>query len=100
AARTRHDHGARGRRRRFRPRPGRGLGTGARGGPARPSYHRRSRGIFDRDRLMAGWIAQPGLILFTENYDACVRFYRDVLDLPVLFDKGHLISLGFGSAYL
>ena len=49
---------------------------------------------------MAEWIAQPGLILFTENYDACVRFYRDVLGLPVLFDKGHLITLGFGSAYL
>ena len=27
---------------------------------------------------------QTGLILFTENYDECVAFYRDALSLPVL----------------
>ena len=40
------------------------------------------------------------MILFTEHYEACVRFYRDALGLPVVFDKGHLITLGFGSGYL
>ena len=46
------------------------------------------------------WFVQPGIILFTERYEACVRFYRDALQLPVVFDKGHLICLGFGAAYL
>lgn len=49
---------------------------------------------------MADWFEQPGLILFTENYDACARFYRDVLELAVLFDQGHLIAVQFGSGYL
>ena len=46
------------------------------------------------------WFVQPGIILFTERYEACVAFYRDALGLPVVFDKGHLICLGFGAAYL
>ncbi|MDR3472880.1 MAG: VOC family protein [Devosia sp.] len=49
---------------------------------------------------MEDWIAQPGLMLFTENYAACVAFYRDTLGLPVLFDKGYLVTLGFGSGYI
>lgn len=49
---------------------------------------------------MPGWLEQPGLILFTENYDACVRFYRDTLGLEVSADKGHLIVVRFGSGYL
>ena len=49
---------------------------------------------------MPDWLAQPGIILFTENFDACVHFYRDLLELPVRFDKGHLITLEFGSGYL
>ena len=46
------------------------------------------------------WLAQPGLMLFTQNFEACVAFYRDTLGLPVLFDKGYLVTLGFGSGYL
>ena len=46
------------------------------------------------------WIAQPGLILFTENYERCVRFYRETLGLPLIFDKGNLCALRFGSGYL
>ena len=46
------------------------------------------------------WFLQPGVILFTQHYEACVRFYRDTLGLPVVFDKGHLVTLGFGSGYL
>ena len=49
---------------------------------------------------MPAWLAQPGIILFTENFDACVHFYRDLLELPALHDKGHLITLEFGSGYL
>ena len=46
------------------------------------------------------WFVQPGIILFTERFEACVAFYRVALGLPVVFDKGHLICLGFGAAYL
>ena len=41
-----------------------------------------------------------GIILGCENYDACVAFYRDKLGLPVWYDKGHLICLKMGDAYL
>jgi lactoylglutathione lyase len=47
-----------------------------------------------------GWIAQPGLILFTENYAGCVRFYRETLGLPLIFEKDQLCALRFGSGYL
>jgi lactoylglutathione lyase len=46
------------------------------------------------------WIAQPGLILFTENYARCISFYRDTLGLPVIFSKDQLCALKFGSGYL
>ena len=45
-------------------------------------------------------IEQPGLILFTEYYDACVHFYRDVVGLPVLFARDTLTCFAFGGAYL
>ena len=41
-----------------------------------------------------------GIILGTENYDACLSFYRDTLGLPVWYDKGHLCCLRFGDGYL
>ena len=34
---------------------------------------------------LAGMIRTHGIILGTERYDACLRFYRDVLELPVWF---------------
>ncbi len=46
------------------------------------------------------WIAQPGLILFTENYDACLAFYRDVLELAVVHSQPGLTRFAFGSGYL
>lgn len=49
---------------------------------------------------MPDWLEQPGLVLFTEHYDACVRFYRDTLGLETFADKGNLIVLKFGSGYL
>ena len=45
-------------------------------------------------------IKKPGLILFTENYPACVRFYRDLFGLATIFEKDTLTCLEFGGAYL
>jgi lactoylglutathione lyase len=45
-------------------------------------------------------IAQHGIILFVENYEQCVRFYNDVLSLPIAYSKDELTSFKFGSTYL
>lgn len=49
-------------------------------------------------------VVRTGVILFTENYDACVRFYSDVMGLQVeeVLDDAHskLTRLDFGGAYL
>ena len=45
-------------------------------------------------------IRTHGIILFTERYDACVSFYRDILELPVWFEKEDLCCLRFGAGYL
>jgi len=42
---------------------------------------------------------RTGIILFTENYAACVAFYRDVLDLPVAFELNRADSVLTGFAY-
>ncbi|WP_120502487.1 VOC family protein [Roseovarius sp. EL26] len=48
--------------------------------------------------------AKCGIILNTENYSECVRFYRDSLGLPVSFEKedpgGQLTCFEFTGAYL
>lgn len=41
-----------------------------------------------------------GIILGTERFDACLAFYRDVLGLPVWFEKERLVCLRFGDGYL
>ena len=41
-----------------------------------------------------------GIILETERFVACVRFYRDILGLPVWFEKQDLVCLRFGGGYL
>jgi lactoylglutathione lyase len=41
-----------------------------------------------------------GIILGTERFDACVEFYRDVLGLPVWFEKPKLCCLRYGNGYL
>jgi lactoylglutathione lyase len=41
-----------------------------------------------------------GLILGTEKFDACVAFYRDVVGLPVWFEKPGIVCLRFGNGYL
>lgn len=49
-------------------------------------------------------VERCGLILHTERYEACVGFYRDVVGLPLEFEKdepGQVLTIfGFGSAYL
>lgn len=41
-----------------------------------------------------------GIILGTERFEACVAFYRDMLGLPVWFEKEGLVCLRFGEGYL
>jgi lactoylglutathione lyase len=41
-----------------------------------------------------------GIILFTERFDECSTFYRDLLRLPVWFEKDQLLCLRFGTGYL
>lgn len=41
-----------------------------------------------------------GIILGTKRFDACLRFYRDTLGLPVWFQKPGLVCLRFGAGYL
>ncbi len=41
-----------------------------------------------------------GIILGTERFAECVRFYRDILELPVWFEKDQLVCLHFGDGYL
>ncbi len=41
-----------------------------------------------------------GIILGTERFDDCVTFYRDILGLPLWFEKDGLCCLRFGAGYL
>ena len=41
-----------------------------------------------------------GIILGTEKFDECVHFYRDILGLPVWYEKSSLVCLRFGDGYL
>ncbi len=45
-------------------------------------------------------IKTHGIILGTERFEECVSFYRDMLELPVWFEKDHLVCLRFGDGYL
>lgn len=46
------------------------------------------------------WLLRPGIVLFVERYAECVRFYRDIIGLPLLKDQGDVTILSFGAAYL
>lgn len=43
---------------------------------------------------------RTGIILLTERYVECVAFYRETLELPILFASESLTCFEFGSAYL
>jgi lactoylglutathione lyase len=49
-------------------------------------------------------LERTGIILKTENFDACVNFYRGNFSLPLMFEKHEadfrLACLEFGGAYL
>ncbi len=45
-------------------------------------------------------IKTHGIILGTENFEACVRFYREVIGLPLWYTKPSLVCLRFGDGYL
>ena len=50
-----------------------------------------------------GWsmnIDRSGIILYVENYEKCVSFYSDILELKVEFQNSHLTSFDFGGSYL
>ena len=36
----------------------------------------------------------------TERFEACVAFYRDILELPVWYEKPGLVCFRFGDGYL
>ncbi|GGP27144.1 VOC family protein [Silvimonas amylolytica] len=45
-------------------------------------------------------IEKSGIVLLTGRYEQCVRFYHEVMGLPILFSKPTLTCLQFGHAYL
>ncbi|SHM61441.1 VOC family protein [Roseibium suaedae] len=60
----------------------------------------KSRPAPDQDGSLASMIECHGLILFTENYEDCVSFYRFKLGLPLWYEKDGLTCLHFGDGYL
>jgi len=56
--------------------------------------------IVSENKNLAQMIRTHGIILGTEKYDECLTFYRDILELPVWYDKGYLCCLRFGNGYL
>jgi lactoylglutathione lyase len=49
---------------------------------------------------IAAQVETFGIILSTERFAECVVFYRDILGLPLWFEKGDLVCLRFGGGYL
>lgn len=49
-------------------------------------------------------IVRTGIIINTENYEACVKFYQEIFSLPVLFTKTDgdfkLTCFEYGGSYL
>jgi len=54
----------------------------------------------DEQLSLSSMIKSHGFILGTERFEACVSFYRDILELPVWFEKDRLCCLHFGDGYL
>lgn len=49
---------------------------------------------------LADHIKTHGIILGTERYDECLKFYRDILGFPVWYEKKGLVCLRYGNGYL
>lgn len=45
-------------------------------------------------------VVKAGVILFTEHYEQCVTFYRDMVGLPFVSSTPDLTVLAFDQAYL
>jgi lactoylglutathione lyase len=45
-------------------------------------------------------VRSHGIILGTERFEASVAFYREILELPVWFDKPGFVCFRFGDGYL
>jgi len=43
---------------------------------------------------------RTGIILFVDKFKECVSFYRDIIKLPILFQKKDLTCFEFGGSYL
>ena len=43
---------------------------------------------------------RTGFIIYVEKYQECLKFYRDVLKLPIMFDTQELTCFEFGCSYL
>jgi lactoylglutathione lyase len=52
------------------------------------------------ENLFSKLIVTHGIILETERFEECVKFYRDVLELPLWYEKPGLVCLRFGTGYL
>lgn len=50
------------------------------------------------NRLME--IVETGFILYTINYNECVKFYKEILGLKVLYAKNELTCFDFHGSYL
>ncbi len=50
--------------------------------------------------MISQYVRTFGIILGTERFDECLRFYKDTLGLPVWFEKDRLVCLRFGDGYL
>jgi len=45
-------------------------------------------------------IDETGFVLRVENYEECVRFYAEILELPIRLQKDGLTNFQFGGSYL
>lgn len=52
------------------------------------------------ENLFSNLIVTHGIILETERFEDCVKFYREVLELPLWYEKPGLVCLRFGAGYL
>ena len=50
--------------------------------------------------MIADKVRTFGIILGTERFEECVRFYRDLIGLPLWYEKSGLVCLRFGTGYL
>ncbi len=55
---------------------------------------------YSKDPKLGDLVRTHGIILGTERYDECLAFYRDVLGLPLWYEKPGLSCLRFGDGYL